>query len=90
MILNLEEQIEERKREEQKKKKAEYMRKWRKNNPSKNKRIQDRAVLKYRLKHKKEHSKRSLDYYYKNKEKILQRMKEKRDREKREKNNGRL
>ena len=29
MILNLEAQIEERKKEEQRKKKAEYMRKWR-------------------------------------------------------------
>lgn len=86
MILNLEEQIEEKKKEEKRKKKTEYMRKWRKNNPAKNKKIQDRAVLKYRLKNKKAHAQRSLDYYYKNKEKVLQRMKEKRDREKENKN----
>lgn len=89
MILNLEEQIQEQKELERKKKNAEYMKKWRKNNPAKSKKIQDRAVLKYRLKNKKAHAQRSLDYYYKNKEEILKRMKEKRDREK-EKKNGRL
>ena len=86
MILNLEEQMEIEKEAKRKKKNADYMKKWRKENPEKHKKIQERAALKYRLKHKKEHSKRSLDYYYRNKEKVLQRMKEKRDREKENKN----
>lgn len=88
MILNLEEQIAEQKELERKKKNAEYMRRWRKNNPGKSKKIQERATLKYRLKNKKAHAQRSLDYYYKNKEKVLQRMKEKRNKEKENKNNG--
>jgi hypothetical protein len=84
MILNLEEEMEKQK----KKKRSQYALDWRKKNPEKFKKIQKKAVTKYRLKNKEKHSQRSLDYYYKNKEKILQKMKEKRDREKKEKNNG--
>lgn len=78
MILDLEEEIKKEKR----KKKAEYIKQWRKKNPEKYKKTQAKAIRKYRYKNRKKTNKMQLDYYYKHREEILKRMKEKRDREK--------
>lgn len=82
MILDLEEEIKKEKR----KKKAEYIKKWRKENPEKYKKIQQKAVKKYKCKNRKKTNKIQLEYYYRHKEEILKRMKEKRD-AKKENNN---
>ena len=58
MILNLEEQMAEKKEAERKKKNAEYMRKWRAEHPDKFKRIQEKSNLKYRMKNRKKIAKR--------------------------------
>lgn len=84
MILNLDEEYEAIKR----KKHREYVRKWRKENPEKEKRIKQKANLRYQLRHREEINKKSLDYYYKNKEEILKKLKEKREKEKEQKKNG--
>lgn len=81
MILNLDEEIEN----QRKQKMIENTKKWRTENPEKYKKIQKKAMLKYQLKNKKKFSDNSLSYYYRNREKILKKMKEKREKEK---NNG--
>lgn len=78
MILNLEEEIQKEKR----KKRAEYMKKWRANNPEKTKKIQQKAMKKYHCKNRKKTNEIQSAYYYRHREEILKRMKEKRDREK--------
>ena len=55
---------------------------WRENNKEKYKEIQDRAKAKYEEKMKQEGVNHQLNYYYKNKEKILAKLKEKRDKAK--------
>lgn len=84
MILDLEAQI----KAERKKRKAEYLKKWRKENPEKAKKIQRKAMLKYRLKNAKRFNQNQNNYYYRHREEILQKLKEKRKKEKEKKNNN--
>lgn len=81
MILDLEEEI----KKEKKRKRAEYVKKWRKENPEKYKKIQQKAMKKYHLKNRKKSNETQLSYYYRHREEILKKMKEKRDRGKEEK-----
>lgn len=73
MKLNLDEEFEKQK----KKKKYEAIKKWRKENPEKYKKIQDKAMTKYQLTHREQHRKSSLDYYNRNKEEVNARRREK-------------
>lgn len=74
MILDLNSELENKKRQ----KKVENVRKWRKENPEKYKKIQKKAMLKYRLKNAKKFSQNSLNYYYRNREEVLRKSKERR------------
>ena len=50
--LDLSSEIETQKKEKMKKYKREYMRKWRKENPDKDKAVKEKAMIKYRLKNR--------------------------------------
>lgn len=63
-------------------KQKEYIYKWNKNNPERKKQIQSKAQEKYVRTHRQKVSEISLNYYYRHKEEILQKLKEKRDKQK--------
>lgn len=65
-----------------KQKTNEYIYKWRENNPEKYKEIQKKAVKKYQEEHKKEMRRNGLSYYYRHRKEILQKMKERREKNK--------
>ena len=55
------------------------MKQWREKNKEKYKKTQDKAMMKYKAKNRKKINDIEKNYYYRHREEILKRMKEKRD-----------